>query len=282
VIEIALQDYPQNEWLKLARAGKLRPAANPDADRRVDWRAPVDDDALEKIIGRESTLLPIRFLELGLRRSRAVCRVVRADGASGTGFLVEDDLLLTNHHVLPADNTAAGAIAQFNYEETMQGLALASKEYRVEPHRGFATSVEHDWTAVRIQPGASSEWGVLSLTRTPLRRGDRVNIVQHPGGGPKRVGMYHNLVVFADDPPTRVQYLTDTMPGSSGSPVFDQQWNVVALHHSGGWLMEPGTKARSFRNEGIAAAVLLDGLAAAHLPCRATGMDWSTGASSDQ
>ncbi len=30
-----------------------------------------------------------------------------------------------------------------------------------------------------------------------------------------------------------VHYRTDTSPGSSGSPVFNDQWEIVALHHSG-------------------------------------------------
>ena len=30
-----------------------------------------------------------------------------------------------------------------------------------------------------------------------------------------------------------LHYRTDTAPGSSGSPVFNDQWEVVALHHSG-------------------------------------------------
>ena len=32
---------------------------------------------------------------------------------------------------------------------------------------------------------------------------------------------------------TRVRYRTNTEPGSSGSPCFDQNWSLVALHHSG-------------------------------------------------
>lgn len=28
-------------------------------------------------------------------------------------------------------------------------------------------------------------------------------------------------------------YLTDTLPHSSGSPVFNSEWEVVALHHAG-------------------------------------------------
>jgi hypothetical protein len=30
-----------------------------------------------------------------------------------------------------------------------------------------------------------------------------------------------------------IRYETDTQPGSSGSPVFNDQWQLAALHHSG-------------------------------------------------
>jgi V8-like Glu-specific endopeptidase len=90
-----------------------------------------------------------------------------------------------------------------------------------------------------------------------------VNIIQHPAGQSKVIALYHNVVAYVDD--RRVQYLTDTLPGSSGSPVFDSQWRVVALHHSGGWLTEPGSKKAFFRNEGIHVHCLRAGVMAAGL-----------------
>ena len=59
----------------------------------------------------------------------------------------------------------------------------------------------------------------------------RVNILQHPNGQPMKVVMTQNYVCHTTE--TRVQYVADTMAGSSGSPVFNNRWEVVALHHSG-------------------------------------------------
>ena len=92
-----------------------------------------------------------------------------------------------------------------------------------------------------------------------VKVGDRVNIIQHPGGGPKQIALSHNVVVSVDD--QRVRYLTDTDYGSSGSPVFDEQWRVVALHHSWGTEREPGLKQWYVRNEGIHINTIIEGLA---------------------
>jgi V8-like Glu-specific endopeptidase len=67
--------------------------------------------------------------------------------------------------------------------------------------------------------------------------------------------MAGNRVEYVDD--RLVQYTTDTLPGSSGAPVFDWQWRLVALHHSGGDLREPETGEEHFRNEGILLRAIL-------------------------
>jgi hypothetical protein len=61
-------------------------------------------------------------------------------------------------------------------------------------------------------------------------------ILQHPDGLPLKLAMRSDAVTDVRSPngtPTRVRYSTRTEPGSSGSPCFDGQWNLVALHHSG-------------------------------------------------
>ncbi len=262
IIQVAHTEYPENKWLALAQQGDLSTIKGPDIEEDVTWKGPDDSDQLEKIIGAQSTLLPISFLEVGLSKARSVARVVRADGASGSGFLTEGNLLITNHHVLPDETIAQEAVLQFNYQETATGLGAPVEEFRLAPQDVFVTSPweKDDWTAVRVQGNPSEKWGVLKLTRANPQVQDRVNIIQHPGGGPKQIALYHNVVVFVGH--DRLQYLTDTLPGSSGSPVFDSDWRMVALHHSGGWLREPGSKQAYFRNEGIHINAIIDRLTA--------------------
>lgn len=59
---------------------------------------------------------------------------------------------------------------------------------------------------------------------------------------------------------TKVQYVTSTLPGSSGSPVFNDDWEVIGLHHAGGYLPEKEDGPVYFRNEGMTIKAILDDL----------------------
>lgn len=264
VVDFALKEYPSNEILKLARSER-RLSAVKGADIRKDvvWQGPAEATELEKILGPVSALVDVCFLELGTERARAVGRVLLADGSSGSGFLAAGDVLVTNHHVLPDTAAASSASLELNYQRTLAGAEAPVDSFRLDPARFFATSEADDWTAVAVTGEPSKRWGRLELGQVTLEVGARVNIIQHPGGGPKQISFFHNTVTFVGE--DRVQYLTDTLPGSSGSPVFDERWRVVALHHSGGWCAEPGTpgKALAYRNEGIHIHRVLQGLQAA-------------------
>ena len=91
-----------------------------------------------------------------------------------------------------------------------------------------------------------------------MRRDDRVAIIQHPGGHLKKISMQNNFVAYADA--NLVQYTTSTEPGSSGSPVFDDDFQVIAIHHSGGMLPEPHTGRRYLRNAGTSMIAVLNDL----------------------
>ncbi|HEX8435682.1 trypsin-like serine peptidase, partial [Archangium sp.] len=85
--------------------------------------------------------------------------------------------------------------------------------------------------------------------------GSPIIIVQHPQGDRLRLAIETNGIIGVNAARTRVTYRTHTLGGSSGSPCFNQDWTLVALHHSGG----PGFSAPY--NEGIPISTLRD-----HLP----------------
>ena len=255
LIHAVRRDYPENPILIQAadahsnKRSSLTNLPAPEVDRELPWKRNLSLDNLEKIMGKQSTLLPISFLEVGLHRARSVARVRRKTGELGSGFLTLANIFVTNNHVLETEQQAAAAVIQFNYQQTVAGLDLEPVTYELDPSLGFLTSRDDDWTLVRVKGDPNSEWGSLDIKPVDMEKIEHVNIIQHPSGGPKQVALYHNVVTYADD--RRVQYLTDTLPGSSGSPVFDDLWRVVALHHSGGWIEQPGVQQRLFRNEGI-------------------------------
>ncbi|MEM7124841.1 MAG: trypsin-like peptidase domain-containing protein [Chloroflexota bacterium] len=226
-----------------------------------EWRGQdTPQTVLEKIIG-ENTLRPIAFLAQGMLVSRSVSYIGINSGRgswSGTGFLITPDLLITNHHVIPQMELVEHAIFRFNYEENFRGEAQTVHEYRAKLDGLFHASEELDYAIVEIEGEPGNEWAWLPLQSSNIGKGDRVNIIQHPSGRPKHISLQNNFVEVVGG--NVVQYITSTMPGSSGSPVFNDHWEVVAIHRAGGYLREPNSRQRYFRNEGIVTGKILKDL----------------------
>jgi V8-like Glu-specific endopeptidase len=224
-------------------------AVAPDVSQ---WRGrETPADVFEKIIG-ENTLRPIAFLSQGLKMARSVAYIgVRTSEASwsGTGFLIAPDLILTNNHVLPKAEILPNTLFRFNYEDDFLGYAQEPREYRAKLQGIFHTNADLDYTVVQLEGELGKEWGWLLLVAREIQRNSRVNIIQHPMGQPKQISLQNNFVEYIGG--DVVQYITSTLPGSSGSPVFNDAWEVVSLHHAGGNMREPTTQRRYFRNEGI-------------------------------
>lgn len=206
-------------------ASPVHPHASPEPP------PPGTEDLNREIVLGSNNLLPFHFLRDGDRLGRAVVKLQRADGATGTGFLVAPDILLTNHHVLPDSETAATTRALANFESRpptdSHGRAAV---VALEPDTLFVTNPNLDFTFCGV-PGLDY-LGIVPLDRDSLAasRSHYVNIVQHPGGRTKEVALQDNRVVRSDN--LVIQYACDTEPGSSGSPVFDNHWTLVALHHA--------------------------------------------------
>jgi endonuclease G len=223
-----------------ARLDHLRTAAARPAPALS--RAVIDSIAQERVIGRPD-FLGIQVLELGAAVARYVARINVRDRlnntvAFGTGFMVSPRLLMTNNHVLPDADSARGSVAEFDYQANWLGQPPPVKMFALEPDTFFLTDKQLDYTlvavAMRTALGVALSdyaWMRLVAAQGKILLNDPVSIIQHPNGEMKQIAFRDGRLV--DLPGEFAHYTTDTEPGSSGSPVTNDQWEVVALHHSG-------------------------------------------------
>lgn len=195
-----------------------------------------DEARLEKIIGGQSNLLKINWLEKALGASKAVCRVVCADGNLGTGFLTKEGYIFTNNHVVGSAEVAKTARVEFNYEVGPDGKTKSRTAYQLDAS-DFKTSTPDklDFARLKLIDRADaplSQWGFVEFDPDAIPAvGEAVTIIQHPKGEDKQIALNANEVLGQLN--QHLFYTTDTEPGSSGSPVFNKDWKVVAIHHAG-------------------------------------------------
>lgn len=196
----------------------------------------------ERIIeGNE--LQPVNYLQLGALAARAVCRIELIDVQGqrcgwASGFLIAPGVLLTNNHVFPSAAMAGRSRAQFDVELDVFGADKPMAVFGLDPGALFYSDPALDFAVVAVAPvgqkgEALADYGFLPLIDATGKvvDGEWLTIIQHPGGERKQVCVRENKLL------TRTAevlwYSTDTQGGSSGSPVFNNSWQVVALHHKG-------------------------------------------------
>lgn len=252
-----------------------QPFLSPDLQQGKDGRQFISgDDTLSKpeaLLYYDDQTLPIgkipgliATLQGLLKVAPAVCRMdVTLNGwqAPGTGFRIGADLLLTNWHVLFDSKTKAQATvayADFLYEDDSEGGYVDSVVIPCDL-ASIKGSEADDWAVIRTLKPLDNAWPVLSLEDAvaPVKQ-KFAYIIQHPVGGRKRIGFVRNQIADFND--RVVHYLTDTQGGSSGSPVFDADCRLIAIHHMGGTPQTVVGKPPLIKNEGIRISRVLQGL----------------------
>lgn len=245
----AATDKQQAADPNLSAESRLPPTETPDRIAvRLDLISGKDPNALERLVGTRD-IVSINFFTRGLKAAKAICRIKTLGMAGGppdyaTGFLATATLLVTNSHVLPDPETASRSLAEFEYELDTNFVERRGRIFPLVPIEAFYTSVELDFTIVAISPMGHdgtpiTDFGVLPLIPMSGKglTGEHVSIIQHPEGGTKQVVVRENRIVALDKDkfpavnPAFIHYTSDTERGSSGSPVFNDQWDLVGVHH---------------------------------------------------
>ncbi|NEQ85050.1 MAG: trypsin-like peptidase domain-containing protein [Moorea sp. SIO2I5] len=242
----------------------------------------------EALLWNQDERLPVDFLIKGFTAAKSVARVqvpriingiLHRGYGTGTGWLIAPNLLLTNHHVIEVrDRREAPATESDLEQQALRTIAWFGYVDRSEKYEEYScTELVHfdselDYALLRLSSDALSgqaleNWGYLSISslNTEIAQGSRLNIIQHPQGGPQRVAIRNNFYVDTVSQNTslnRISYLTDTEPGSSGSPVFNDNWEVVALHHASVKIQPNQYRGEviKYNNQGILIHTILDNL----------------------
>ncbi|HEY3464752.1 MAG TPA: DNA/RNA non-specific endonuclease [Amycolatopsis sp.] len=272
---IAQADEPSRVATRIDRLGRYYPDVRPVSPAAIAAGDPAAMTAAGAILERiilTNDLLGVGYLEGGVTAAAAVGRVNIRDARGrltgyGTGSLVSPELLLTNHHVLPDAATAGFSVIEFDYQDGVDGLPLPVRAFGLDPDRFFAADEDLDFALVAVKATADdlAPFGFNRLIGSEGKAivGDFVTIVQHPQGGKKQVALRENRIV--DVLEQFLHYETDTEPGSSGSPVFNDQWEIVALHHASVHA-DGHAEFGNFLNEGIRVSRLLEFLRGQQFP----------------
>jgi hypothetical protein len=241
------------DYLNALLAGRAVPSATvgtrSSSPKQLDV-SPQDASLLADDLSEATGEIPnlVAAIRRVMEHSSAVCRVqvTLADGLRlmSTGSLVRGGRILTAANVLGDQRaTVTKVTAEFFYELDARGQARSSTVVDCDVTT-FVSDRADGWVIIR--PLAMPDDVVpvdLDTSRLPTR-GDRLFILHHPEGRPKRLGYVRNVVTEVVE--RRIRYLADTSPGTSGALIFDGAGRPIALHRAAGQrtklLGQPATK----------------------------------------
>ncbi|MEM7033548.1 MAG: effector-associated domain EAD1-containing protein [Chloroflexota bacterium] len=194
-----------------------------------------------------------------------------SDMICGTGFLIGPDIVMTNYHVVEdvinATAKPQDVIFRFDYKQLEDGTKVNSgrlcrlannnwlidysptnpSDYQPEPKTSTPKANQLDYALLRLseeigyQPLGNDldadtpnrEWIIFPHQPYQFRPNSPLFIVQHPDAEPLKLALDTDGIIGLNSNQTRVTYRTNTEKGSSGSPCFNENWELVALHHAG-------------------------------------------------
>ncbi|MEM6673407.1 MAG: serine protease [Planctomycetota bacterium] len=235
------------------------------------------DEEFERVLGKDR-YRSFRWYRTGLDRASAVAKIADRNGnGHGTGFLLRTSelglaigtewVLVTNAHVLSNDATeqrgSPPALPPDEVRVLFEASDRPADEFEVAKILFSSPRSELDCTVAVLRDCVEPNHPIPIARRLPLvDRNQRVYVVGHPKGGGLSFSINDNLLLDHEEP--KVHYRAPTEGGSSGSPVFNQDWDLIALHHAGGMEMPRlnGKAGRYPANAGLAIQSILAALRA--------------------
>ena len=180
------------------------------------------------------------------RTAKAVCKVTFTDRATtGTGVLLESDLVLTNYHILsriPLEDTqlvetARSLLFEFGRLSESSNSPIKSEEFSTDstnPIIAASPPNQLDYVLLKLSsaPSEVRYQPAAIASSTQLQKKDSLSLLHHPAGAVMRASLSASGVVEVSEKQGKVWYVNRTKGGSSGAPCFNKDWQMVALHHA--------------------------------------------------
>ena len=154
-----------------------------------------------------------------------------------TGFMISENMMLTNEHCINSASLCATAYAMFDYVVDRHGTeSLGESVACLGVHK---VSANLDAALLRLEGEPGKKFGIARISRSATKIDNALIMVQHPAGEAKQVSRLGCIVSQeaaegVTSTKTDFAHKCDTLGGSSGSPIFDDRsLEVVGLHHFG-------------------------------------------------
>ncbi len=213
----------------------------------LQQRASKSDEAmtgLERVLG-EAVYKPHQWLLTAFQRAQAVGRVWRGGKGWGSGFLIpkaslinpdweDHQVFLTNSHVIsnsPTDyRTLHPEQAEITFD-ALHGGGTDQPRYNVDWF--WESPVEElDTTILKLNKEVEKVPDYpVNPELPPIEEKNRIYVIGHPKGGELSYSLQDNQLLAFND--KRIHYRSPTDPGSSGSPLYNDDWEIVGIHHGG-------------------------------------------------
>ncbi|NPU63622.1 trypsin-like peptidase domain-containing protein [Bradyrhizobium sp. 83012] len=211
-----------------------------DVGPNFTWRGETDEIQLQSWLRKPPDFLDVGYLRKAIQHATSVCLIeVGNTGHTGTGVVIHDHYVLTNYHVIqsmmlehgPAPEAARIYLkfASYGDETPCRTISLDTNQ----PIVSWSPVAKLDYAllkAPQLSTLAEVRPATISLKLPALR--SFLSILQHPNGGSMQLASSVDAVTFCDPDSGIIQYITRTASGSSGAPCFDENWNLVGLHHA--------------------------------------------------
>ena len=186
------------------------------------------------------SFLDIYFLDLARAAAETVGKVIRYKSMKGNGFMISHKLFLTNNHVIQGLEEARRSIVEFDYELDLKQGPKTTTKFKFASDEFFMSSTEEDldFTIIAVGDRISGKKKLSDFGFCPIKEkenthslGEFINIIQYPRNYFKKIALRNNKLVAQTD--EVLHYYASVISGSSGSPVFNDKFEPIGLHHYG-------------------------------------------------